>query len=225
MASGKREEKQPTMKRRTVLTLLAVSVFLRACAKSPKLPRIPPGKTVLAFGDSVTFGTGASAGEDWPTLLATLTGWNIVNAGIPGDTAEAATGRIQALLDEHHPVLVIIEIGGNDFLRRRSAKMVKDDLRRLIQIVRSTGAHVVLVAVPELSMLGVVVRKLSDAPIYRELGKEESIPVVSDVFSEILGNPDLCADQIHPNARGYRKMASEVHAYLQTVGLAPTPSQ
>lgn len=213
------------MKRRSVLRLLAITVFLSTCAKSPKLPSIPPGKTVLAFGDSVTFGTGAATGEDWPTLLATLTGWNIVNAGIPGDTAEAAKGRIQTLLDEHHPVLVTIEIGGNDFLRRRSAKMVKDDLRRLIQTVKQTGAHVVLVAVPELSMLGVISRKPSDASIYGELGEEEGIPVVGGVFSEILGNPDLCADQIHPNARGYKQMASGIHAYLQKVGLAPASSR
>lgn len=213
------------MKRRTVLRLLAVSVFLNACAKSPKLPSIPPGKTVLAFGDSVTFGTGAATGEDWPTLLATLTGWNIVNTGIPGDTAEAAKGRLQALLDEHHPVLVIIEIGGNDFLRRRSAKMVKDDLRHLIQIVKQAGAHVVLVAVPELSVLGVIARKPSDASIYGELGEEESIPVVSDVFAEILGNPDLCADQIHPNARGYSQMASGIHASLRKAGLAAASSR
>ncbi len=81
MASGKHEWKPHTMKRRSVLRLLAVTVFLTSCAKSPKLPSVPPGKTVLAFGDRVTFGTGAAKCEDWPTLLATLTGWNIVNAG------------------------------------------------------------------------------------------------------------------------------------------------
>ncbi len=208
------------MKRRTFLGLLGVNVLLNACGKSPKLPGIRPGETVLAFGDSVTFGTGAATGEDWPTRLARRTGWQIVNAGIPGDTAEAGKARIQELLDEHRPVLVIIEIGGNDFIRRRPAQKVKEDLRHLIQTVRQSGARAVLVAVPEPSLLGVVARKPSDASIYRELGEEEQIPVISDVFSEILGDPALRADPIHPNAKGYQQMAAGILAYLQQIGLA-----
>ncbi len=209
------------MKRRTLIGWLAVSVVLGGCGKAPRLPSIPPGKTVLAFGDSVTFGTGAAAGEDWPTLLAGLTGWQVENAGVPGDTAEAARGRMQALLDAHRPAVVIIEIGGNDFLRRRSAKAVKEDVRYLVQTARASGAQVVLVAVPELSLLGLVAGKPSDAPIYRELAEEERVVIVSEVFSSILSQPELCADQIHPNAEGYRQMAAGIHRQLQKVGLAP----
>lgn len=209
------------MKRRTLISILAIAVVLGACGKPPKLPTLARGASVLAFGDSVTFGTGAAAGEDWPTLLASQTGWRIENAGIPGDTAEAGKERIQALLDEHRPALVIIEIGGNDFLRRRLPKAVKEDVRRMIRAARSAGAQVVLVAVPEFSLLGAVTRKPSDSPIYRELGDEEKIPVVSDVFSDILSRADLCADQIHPNAQGYQQMASGIHAYLRKLGLTP----
>ena len=208
------------MKRRTFIGIVTIAVLLGACSKPFKWPTVLPGSTVLAFGDSVTFGSGAAAGEDWPTLLARHTGWRIENAGIPGDTAEAGKERIQALLDEHRPALVIIEIGGNDFLRRRPLPAVKDDLRRMIQAAKRTGAQVILVAVPEFSLLGAVTRKPSDSPIYRELGEEENIAVVSDVFADILGDPDLCADQIHPNAKGYRQMASGIHEYLKKVGLA-----
>ena len=91
----------------------------------------------------------------------------------------------------------------------------------MIQAVKKSGAQVVIVAVPEFSLLGALTRKPSDAPIYRELGDEEKISVVSDVFAAILGQPDLCADQIHPNANGYVQMASGIHAYLKKVGLAP----
>ena len=207
------------MKRRTFLSLFAVALLLNTCGKSKKLPFIPAGKAVLAFGDSVTFGTGATPGEDWPTLLARQTGWLIENAGIPGDTAEAGKRRFASLLELHKPTLVIIEIGGNDFLRRRLPKAVKEDVRRLIRAAKSTGAQVVLVAVPEFSLLGAVTRKPSDSPIYRELGDEEKVPVVSDVFSDILGRAELCADQIHPNAQGYLQMASGIHAYLKKLGL------
>ena len=209
------------MKRRAVLGILATSVLFAACGKPAQLPLIPPGKTVLAFGDSVTFGTGASAGEDWPSLLAEQTGWVIVNAGIPGDTAEAGKQRIDALLDEHRPALIIIEIGGNDFLRRRAPKAVKEDIRRMIQVARQRNAQVVLMAVPELSLLGAVTGKPAEASIYRELGEEETVPVVSDVFADILSHPELCADQIHPNAKGYQQMASGLHSSLLKLGLAP----
>ena len=150
-----------------------------------------------------------------------MTRWSVINAGIPGDTAEAATNRIQALLDEHQPALVIIEIGGNDFLRRRPQSSVKEDLRRVIRAAKAARAVVVLVAVPELSLLGVVTRKVSDSPIYEQLGEEENVLVIADVFSDILGRPELCADNIHPNAAGYRLMAEGIVLQLKTAGLVP----
>ena len=208
------------MKRRTFLTLGAASLLLLACGKAKKLSAIAPGKTVLAFGDSVTFGTGAAPGEDWPTLLGQQTGWQIVNAGIPGDTAEAGKRRFDALLEQHQPALVIIEIGGNDFLRRSDPKAVKEDLRGMIRAARQQGAQVALVAVPELSLLGALTRAPSDSPIYEELGDEENIPVIDKVFSEILSQPELCADQIHPNARGYQQMAEGIYQSLVKTGLA-----
>jgi acyl-CoA hydrolase len=207
------------MLRRTFLMAAAGGALLAACGRSAKLPSIPAGSAVLAFGDSVTYGTGASPGEDWPTLLGAMTGWRVVNAGIPGDTAEAGKGRVGSLLEEHRPALVIVEIGGNDFLRRRSQKAVKEDIRQILSTVRTSGAAVILVAVPELSLMGAVTRRPSDAALYAELGKEEKVPVISDVFSDILGQPELCSDQIHPNARGYRQMADGIDAALKKLGL------
>lgn len=207
------------MLRRTFLLAAGGALALSACGRSAKLPPVPAGSVVLAFGDSVTYGTGASSGEDWPTLLAGMTGWRMVNGGVPGDTAEAGRSRIGPLLEEHRPALVIVEIGGNDFLRRRSQKAVKEDIRKILATVRRSGAAAVLVAVPELSLLGAVSRRPSDAAFYAELGKEEKVPVIADVFSDILGQPELCADQIHPNARGYRQMAEGIDAALKKAGL------
>ncbi|MBR0567304.1 arylesterase [Azoarcus sp. L1K30] len=208
------------MKRRTFLALAALPLLLAACGKQPALPTIPPDARVLAFGDSVTYGTGAAAGEDWPTLLAARTGWQVVNAGIPGDTAQAAAARIQPLLDTHRPQLVIIEIGGNDFLRRRSQRAVKEDIRGIVGAVKSAGAQAVLVAVPALSLFGLAASKASDAPLYEDLAKEEGIALIPDVFSDILSRPELTADKIHPNAHGYQQMATAIHARLQQIGLA-----
>lgn len=204
--------------RRHVIGFLAASALLAACGKSTKLAAIAPGRTVLAFGDSVTFGTGAVPGEDWPSLLAARTGWNVINAGLPGDTAEAGKSRLAALLAEHRPDLVIVEIGGNDFLRRRPEEAVKEDLRQMLGEVRKQGALAVLVAVPALSLMSVA-GKPSDSPIYRALGKEEKVPVIEDVFSSVLGQPALRADPIHPNAQGYARMAAEMADRLQNIGL------
>jgi acyl-CoA thioesterase I len=205
--------------RRHFITTLLATALLTACGQKEKLVVIPAGEVVLAFGDSVTYGTGAGPEEDWPSWLAGLTGWRIVNAGVPGDTAEAGKARLPGLLDAHRPKLVIIEIGGNDFLRRRTPAAVKEDLRAIIRSVKGQGIPAVLVAVPELSLLAAIARRPSDSPIYQELAKEEGIPLIPDVFSDILGQPALCADAIHPNAQGYQQMATGIHAALRQIGL------
>lgn len=207
------------MQRREFLIVLGLGV-LAACGKAPKLPAISSGASVLAFGDSVTFGTGAGPGEGWPARLATATGWNIHNAGIPGDTAQNGKGRLPELLEEHKPALVIVEIGGNDFLRRRQPAAVKEDLREIVRTARQAGAQVVLVGVPELSLLAAVARSPSDSAIYAELAEEEKVALIPDVFSDVLAKPELCADQIHPNAQGYRQMAEGIHTRLRELGLA-----
>jgi acyl-CoA hydrolase len=208
------------MNRRDFVLFGISGLMLAACGKRQKLNALSSESRVLVFGDSVTYGTGANSGEDWPTLLGDLTGWQIINAGIPGDTAEAGKSRIGPLLDEHQPALVIIEIGGNDFLHRRSESAVKQDLKALVSAARSSGAQVVLVGVPSLSVLAVVAGKPNDSSIYEELGKEEDVPVISDVFSDVLSQPELRTDQIHPNAAGYRKMADGIHSALKQLGLA-----
>ena len=174
---------------------------------------------VLAFGDSVTHGTGARKGEDFPSLLAQSTGWNVVNAGVPGDTAREARGRITGMLQKHEPDLVIVELGGNDFLRRQPASQVKEHLREIINAVRRSGAVPVLVAVPEFSVFGASVGSLSDSPIYEELAEEERILLIDNIFSEVLSDEGLRADRIHPNAMGYRKMADGIAAALTEAGL------
>ena len=207
-----------TMRRRSFLYLV-MALLLAACAPKPRLDALPAESVVLAFGDSVTYGTGANRGEDWPTLLAATSGWQIVNAGVPGDTAEAAKSRLPALLEEHRPRLVLIELGGNDFLHRRASSAIKQDLQSMIDEIRRSGAQPVLIGIPELSLLAVLAHKPSDASIYAEISEELSVPLVSSALSDVLVRPELCADQIHPNADGYRQMAHAIEAALREYGL------
>jgi acyl-CoA thioesterase-1 len=194
-------------------------LLITACSDSLKYETLAPGAVVLAFGDSVTHGTGAKEGEDYPNRLAQHSGWDVVNAGIPGDTARSAKSRIENLLQEIEPALVIVELGGNDFLRRYPDTEVKEDLRVILRAVKESGATAVLVGVPELSVFRAGVGSLSDSAIYAELAKEEKVLLVNGVFSSVLSDAALRADQIHPNAEGYRKLADGIAAALTGAGL------
>lgn len=193
-------------------------VLLAACGRAPTEAPLPPGVSVLALGDSVTYGTGAAAGEDFPSRLAALSGWVIHNHGVPGDTSSGAAARLADALEETQPKLVILEIGGNDFLRRRPEPEVKQNIRRMLQTVRQRGVPVVLVAVPRFSPLGAAVGALSDADLYAELAEEENVPLVAGVFADVLSDSALKADPIHPNAAGYRRMAEGIAVSLREIG-------
>jgi acyl-CoA hydrolase len=212
----------PTMnyRYRTLLGIALAVLFalLGGCGKEPRQSAIPPGASVLAIGDSVTFGTGAETGLDYPTQLAAMTGWIIHNHGIPGDTAAGVNDRIAAAMTDTKPVLVLLEIGGNDFLRRTPEAAVKERIRAIVKQIRAQGIPVMLVAVPQFSPLGAVLGRLPDAPLYAELAREESVAVAPDILADVLSEDSLKADAIHPNGAGYKRMAEGIADGLTRAG-------
>lgn len=201
------------------IVLAALLVFLGGCGREPpRQSSLPPGAAVLAIGDSITHGTGAGEGMDYPARLAAITGWSIHNHGIPGDTAAGVDGRIAAALNDTQPVLVLLEIGGNDFLRQTPEAEVKERIRAILKQIRSRGISVALVAVPRFSPLGAVLGRLPDAPLYAELATEENVAVVPDVLADVLSEDELKADAIHPNGPGYQRMAEGVADALTRSG-------
>ncbi len=198
--------------------LISVALLLSACSRAPKHPPLPTGSIVLAIGDSVTFGTGAAPGEDYPTQLASLTGWAIQNHGIPGDTSAGVKTRIEESLAETKPALVILEIGGNDFLRRQPESETKENIRAIVKLIKRSGIPVVLVATPKFSPLGAAVGMLPDSPIYAELAENEKVPLVPSIFAKVLADGNLKSDPIHPNAAGYRTLAAGIAADLIEFG-------
>jgi len=178
---------------------------------------------LLAWGGRVPGGTGAGRGEDYPSRLAALAGWQVQNAGVPGDAARAARARIAAALTEAGPALAIIELGGNDFLQRRSGADVKEDLRAIIRSTRAAGAIPVLVSVPQVSVLAAATGRLRDSPIYAELAAEEQVLLIEDAFADVLSDAALRADPIHPNAEGYRILARRIADELGRAGLWVPP--
>lgn len=206
---------------RRLLRLLSVLllVLAAACGRAPAHQPLPPGSIVLAIGNSVTRGVGAGPGEDYPARLAALSGWTVHNDGVSGETSDATLARIDEALSETRPALVVLEIGGNDFLRRHPVAETRDNIRAILKKIKQAGVPVVLVAVPTFSPFGALVGgKLPDAPLYEELAESEQVPLVSDVFADVLADPALRTDAIHPNAAGYRKLADGIAAELRTSG-------
>jgi acyl-CoA thioesterase-1 len=199
------------------LFLLLVAVILVACDEQ-KHAAIPPGSTVLVLGDSVSYGTGAGKDEDYPTLLAGKTGWNIINAGVPGDTTEGGLKRLPRLLQEHSPQLLLVELGGNDFLRRVPRAQTISNLKAILSQSKAYGIPAVLLAVPKPNLFGAAVGALSDDAIYEEIAKETDTPIVEDVLSDVLAKNALKSDPIHPNAEGYRLVADNLREALQELG-------
>jgi acyl-CoA thioesterase I len=204
------------MKRRALIAACALAACSR---KQATAVAVPAGSSVLALGDSITFGTGADSAAAYPAQLAALTGWNVVNAGVPGDSAAQAADRLPALLLEHKPALVIVSAGGNDFLRRVPAAETEAALRSAIAATRNAGAQVLLIAVPQPTIGAALGAGLSDHPLYAKLADELKLPLHAGGWATVLGNEKLRADQIHANAAGYRVFAEGLAATLRKTGL------
>jgi len=188
------------------LTLMA------GCAKTPQLPAVGKDDVILALGDSITFGTGAAPEESYPVVLEKIIGRRVVNAGIPGEVTAEGLARLPDVLDREKPLIVLICLGGNDFLRRMSKKEAADHIREMVLLCRRKGAAVVLIAVPALGL------SVSPEPLYREISGEMAVPLEEKTISAILADRSLKSDIIHPNAAGYRRLAEAVADVLKKSG-------
>jgi len=209
----------PVADRRTLL-LAALALPLAGCSRRLRLQALPAGATVLALGDSLTYGTGASPETSYTTVLAGLTGWNVVNAGIPGDTSAQALARLPDLLREHSPQLVIVSIGGNDFLRQMPPAGTRANVLAIVRQVQAAGAQVLLVAIPELSVFAAATRSLGDHPLYADVAGEAKVVLHAGGWSGVLSDPALRSDAVHANARGYELFAQGLAGTARDVGLA-----
>jgi acyl-CoA hydrolase len=211
-----------TAVKRRVLLAVAPLALLAACGRKSPTARgtpVPPGATVLALGDSITYGTGAPPEAAYPAVLAGLTGWAVVNAGVPGHTSAQALQRLPALLAEHRPALVIVSIGGNDLLRRGDEGALRDNLRRTLAAVREAGAQALLVAVPRPTLAAHLTGSLDDHPLYADVAAEAGVPLHPQGWSTVLADERLKSDAIHGNAAGYEAFARGLLGTLQATGL------
>ena len=151
-------------------------IFIFASCSSEKYPPIPKGATVVILGDSLSYGTGANTGEDYPSLLAKTTGWKIINEGIPGNTSAEGLERLPALLEQDNPKVLIVELGGNDFLHHAPESETVTNLKAILALAKAKSIKTILVAIPELSPLKAAIGNLSDHPLYEKLAQETATP-------------------------------------------------
>ena len=171
------------------------------------------GDTILAFGDSLTHGYGAGAGESYPERLSASIGVPVINAGINGETSADGLRRLPTLLQKHAVRLMILCFGGNDILQKRSMSQLKANLIEMITRAKAQGIEVVILSVPNINLFG-----MSPLALYAEVAEETGTPLIEGILADILEQPSLKSDQIHPNARGYRQMAREVEKGLRESG-------
>lgn len=193
-------------------------VFLAASAgchreRVPTLPPLPGGAKILAFGDSLTFGTGVNPPDSYPSQLEAIIHHPVVNAGVPGDTTADGLARLEAALDDDAPALVILCLGGNDMLRQESRATLRANLAAMIETIRARKLSLVLVGVPEPKILS-----LHAEPVYAELAQQYGLPIENEVLADVLGDRDLKSDQIHANEKGYRLVAEKIAALLKKAG-------
>lgn len=200
------------MKNRILLALLLILFGLAGCGKSPQLAPLPSNATILAFGDSLTFGTGAQPAESYPEQLASLIQRSVVNAGEPGETTENGRDRLPETLDDVRPDLLILCMGGNDFLRKQDEAQTIANLRQMLNEAQSRNVRVLLIATPRPG-LGITV-----PPFYAALAQEYAIPLEDNALEDILSTRALKSDLIHPNAAGYRQLAEAIASALKKAG-------
>jgi len=191
---------------------LLVVLLLLACDKGPGLPRLPADAVILAFGDSLTHGSGVEEANSYPAQLQRLIGHRVINSGVPGEISAEGVRRLSSDLEDYQPALLLLCHGGNDLLRRMGLPQLRENLQRMILSATQRGIPVVLIAVPQPNLL------LDDASVFKEVAEELKIPLLADILTDLLGDRRYKSDQVHLNAAGYRKLAEAIATLLEKRG-------
>jgi lysophospholipase L1-like esterase len=193
--------------------MASCAMLLAACGDAPApLPGLAPDAVILAFGDSLTHGTGARDYQSYPAVLAERTGRRVINAGVPGEETDRGVRRLPGLLDRYRPDLLILCHGGNDILRKRDPLATEANLREMIRMARERDIPVVLIAVPKVGLF------LSPANFYADIAADMQVPMEDDILADLLRDNRYKSDHVHPNAGGYARLAEAVQTLLTEHG-------
>jgi len=186
-----------------------ILALLSGCVKREIKNLNSKGKTIICFGDSITFGYGANAGEDFPTQLGKLLGREVINSGVSGDTSNEGMLRLDKEVIERDPLLVLIEFGGNDFIKKVPKETTIKNTREFIRRIQARGA---MVAIVDISA-GLFLRDYR--LLFAKIAREEGCIFIPAVLTKLITNPSMKSDFLHPNAAGYRIVAQRIEKAIE----------
>lgn len=189
--------------------LITVAAIAYVRSGPPRAARATAGQNIIAFGDSLVAGRGATVGRDFVSLLSDRLRVPIINAGRSGDTTETALARVDRDVLSRSPKVVLVLLGGNDILRGVPRQETFKNLATIVDRIRQRGSATVVVGVS----VGIFSDPYGDA--YEELARSASAAFVRDILAGIIGRSELMSDPIHPNDRGYEMMADRLEPVLR----------
>ena len=168
------------------------------------------GTDIIAFGDSLVAGYGADQAHDFVSDLSASINQPIINLGNDGDTTAEALARVNQL-DKYNPKVVILLVGGNDYLQKKDMAKAFLNLGQIIASLQKRGAVVVLVGVRVNYYIG------NFDSQYEQLVTQHKVAYVPDAMDGVFGNKKYMYDSVHPNNAGYQILASRILPVLKSV--------
>lgn len=193
-----------------VITVIIIGFFI--FKNDPVITNYPAyDRTgVILFGDSLATGTGSTEGNDLASLLSDKLGEPVLNFGVPGDTSQEGLNRVDEVISKN-PRVVLVLLGGNDFLRRFSKDQTFSNIDTIVKKLHESGSIVVL--------LGVKSGILTDSheEEFEDIAKNRGALYVRNILDGIFNEPKYMSDSIHPNDAGYKKIVEKIHPVLMRV--------
>ena len=167
------------------------------------------GLRIIAFGDSLTYGTGATSGKDYPSQLSKMISRPVINAGVPGDTTARALKRLEKDVLANSPDIVLITLGGNDLKNGIDADVAFKNLEMIVNLIHNQGARVII------GGLSIPFRDRGYGRGFKKLADETGAKLIPNILDGIMGNRKLMSDPIHPNDAGYKLLAERFYEAMQ----------
>ncbi len=186
--------------------------LLVACSAEPPFQPLSASATVLAFGDSLTAGNGAPQQGSYPAQLSRMINLSVINGGVSEEESHQGRDRLANLLDQYRPELLILCHGGNDLLRKRPLAQLEENLEAMIIMAQQRGIQVLLLGVPSPGIF------LSGNKVYETVADNTGVELIPDLIADVLSQPALKSDTIHPNEAGYTEIAETIASELQKLG-------
>jgi len=200
------------MIKKALLILFTVVVLILGYRTFVAPPQVKEGSipynTIICFGDSLTYGTGAAQGKDYPSQLSKMIDKPVINAGVSGDTTARALKRLQRDVLARSPDVVLITLGGNDLKNGVAKDIAFENLKHIVESIQEQGARVII------GGLKFPLRDRGFARGYKKLADQTGAVLIPNIFKDLMGNRKLMSDPIHPNGEGYKMIADRFLAAM-----------